>query len=463
MSRSRAFRHGATPLKCEESLNGANSQNRDWAPERRNVLGARREKSLWPVLNIRHPCQTRRQSRHRDRLFVYLKSLLVIVILLSYIALIVSHASMPNLLRVVQPSVPQTSKAARLSWPAYGQGAVGASYFGVLASHGRQNSAPMASTAKIITAMAVLEVKPLSFGQVTTPVITLRSSDVDIYNSFVDEGGSVARVLAGERISEYQALQAMLLPSANNIADSLAIWAFGSLHAYTIYANRLAAQLGLSHTHLTDPSGFSPATTSTAADIVKLSLVAMNNPVFAEIVDQSSAVIPVAGKIHNVNFLLGRDGVVGIKSGNTHQAGGVFVIAGIYHIGAQRLTVIAVLMGAPTLSRAILDSVPLLTSAEHNFVQQTVVKKNTTIGNYDVPWASRVALKTTKDLDLLVWGGSSIVTINTVEALHFAARTRTSVGTVVATSGGISAYVPVVTSSPIVYPSLWWRMGHPNF
>jgi D-alanyl-D-alanine carboxypeptidase (penicillin-binding protein 5/6) len=45
-------------------------------------------------------------------------------------------------------------------------------------------------------------------------------------------------VQLGEELSEYQALQALLLPSANNIAETLARWAFGSIDAYNAYANQ---------------------------------------------------------------------------------------------------------------------------------------------------------------------------------------------------------------------------------
>jgi D-alanyl-D-alanine carboxypeptidase (penicillin-binding protein 5/6) len=270
-------------------------------------------------------------------------------------------------------------------------------------------------------------------------------------------------VAAGERISEYQALQALLLPSANNMAESLAIWAFGSLHAYTTSANRLAAELGLDGTHLADASGFSPATTSTAQNLVKLGLVAMENPVFADIVGQASAVVPVAGKIDNRNFLLGRDNIIGIKTGHTDQSGGVFVAAATHHVGEQTITMIATVMGGPDVSRSMLDSVPLLMSAEKNLAQRTVVKKGTIVGTYDVPWASKVSLKTTADLNLIVWGGSSIVTTHKIETLHVAAHASTPVGTADATSGGVSTQVPVVTSMGITRPSFWWRMTHPNY
>jgi D-alanyl-D-alanine carboxypeptidase (penicillin-binding protein 5/6) len=373
------------------------------------------------------------------------------------------HVPALSLAPSVTASAPQTSQAVALNWPKYGQAAVGASNLGVLASHGSQTSVPMASTAKIMTALAVLNAKPLSPGQTATPVITLTQHDLDIYTSVVAKNGSVVLVAAGERMSEYQALQALLLPSANNMADSLAIWAFGSLHAYTTYANRLAAQLGLDGTHLADASGFSPATISTARNLVQLSLVAMKNPVFADIVGQSSAVIPVAGEIHNRNFLLGRDNIIGIKTGHTDQSGGVFVSAATHHVGGQTVTVIASVMGGPNISRAILDSVPLLASAEKNLAQRTVVKKGTSVGTYTVPWASKVSLKTTGDLKLIVWGGSSIVTTHKIETLHVTARASTPVGTAAATSGGVSTQVPVVTSSRITRPSFWWRMMHPNY
>ena len=402
-------------------------------------------------------------SRHETKLRLYLSAFMVAAGLLGYIGLIETHQPTLNLQPSVSISAPQSSHALSMNWPKYGQAAVGASDLGVLATHGSQTSVPMASTAKIMVALAVLKAKPLSPKQTATPVITLTQDDVDIYTSNVARNGSVILVAAGERISEYQALQSLLLPSANNMAASLAIWAFGSVDGYTTYANKLAAQLGLDQTHLADASGFSPGTMSTANNLVKLSLVAMKNPVFADIVGQPSAVIPVAGEIHNSNFLLGRNGIVGIKTGHTDQAGGVFVAAAIHRVGGQTVTVIATVMGGPDISRSMLDSVPLLASAEKNLVQRTVVKKGTTIGTYEVPWASQVSLKTTSDLNLIVWGGSSIVTTHEIEALHATAHASTPVGTINATSRGVSAHVPVVTSTSITRASLWWRMLHPTY
>ena len=196
-----------------------------------------------------------------------------------------------------------------------------------------------ASTIKIITALAILDKKPLQTGQ-QGPYITLGTSDVAIYQDYLRRGGSVAKVAAGEKISQYQALQAMLLPSANNIADSLVIWAFGSQKAYLSYAADFVASIGLKNTHLADASGFSPNSTSTAEDLVTAGLKAMRNPVIAEIVAQKQAKIPIAGVIQNVNWLLGKDGIIGIKTGHTDEAGGCYLFASRMIIAGKRVNIL---------------------------------------------------------------------------------------------------------------------------
>ena len=355
-----------------------------------------------------------------------------------------------------------TSVAAALSWPAYGQAAVGAEEYGLLDTHGSQTPVPTASTAKIMTAYAVLKVRPLTLGQQTSPILTMKQADVDIYNDFVAKDGSVAAVNSGEQLSEYQALQALLLPSANNIADSLAIWAFGSIANYLSYADELTAELAMPNTHIEDASGFSPQTVSTAQDMVRLSLAAMKDPVFAQIVGQSSAVIPVAGTVHNVNGLLGRDNIVGVKTGNTDEAGGCFVAAANHVVDGKTITVVTAIMAAPNLTRSMLDSVPLLASAKANFTSATVLPKDTTVGTYSPVWSGqRMALKTAQDIRLILWKGSQLKLNVGIDTATAPLGARTNVGTVYISAAGTNAKTAVVTSEPLTEPSLFWRLRHP--
>ena len=190
-----------------------------------------------------------------------------------------------------------------------------------------QRPRPTASTAKLITALTVLERMPLARGE-DGPTLTMTEADADRYRSYAGRGGSAVAVGAGQELSEYELLVGMLLPSANNLADTLAVWAFGSLPEYRRAADEFVRSLGMTSTRVgTDASGFSPTTTSTARDLTLLAAAAIRNPVIAEIVAREEAVLSGVGVVRNTNWLLDRPGVVGLKTGTTDEAGGVFLFA----------------------------------------------------------------------------------------------------------------------------------------
>jgi len=346
-----------------------------------------------------------------------------------------------------------------LAWPAVGQAAVGAPGFGVLATHGAQTPQPTASVAKVITALAVLERKPLKVGE-QGPIFTLSDADVAIYNNYVAIDGSVARVSAGEQLSEYQALQAMLLPSANNIADSMAGWVFGSLADYRTYAAAMVTRLGMNATTIgTDASGLSPSTTSTASDLVLLGEAAMQNPVLAQIVSQTTAVLPVAGTVHNVNWLLGQDNVVGIKTGNTDDAGGCFLGASTHTLtNGTQTTVITAIMGSSVLNTALAATPPLINTVKPNLNVVTPITAGQVLGSYTFPWGGTGKVVAKKSLSLTAWYGDSLVTHVTLQHISHPYKKGAPLGTATLTAGRQHASVEVVAQQDSPVPSWWWRV-----
>ncbi|HYH36522.1 MAG TPA: serine hydrolase, partial [Candidatus Saccharimonadales bacterium] len=288
------------------------------------------------------------EKSDRSRWKRWLSALLAVVLLVGYVGWAL-RKPLPQLTPALAASTIKTDvPAGNLAWPAGGQAAVGIKDTQIMQARGTQTPLPIASTAKLITSLSVLKQKPLAPGQ-QGPLITMTDRDVALYNSYMARDGSVVKVVAGEQISEYQALQAIMLPSANNISDTMAIWAFGSLEAYAAYANEYIKQLGLHDTHVgSDASGLAPDSTSTAQDLVKLGKVAMQNPVLAEIVGQSTAKLPIVNDVKNVNFLLGTDNIVGVKTGNTEEAGGVFVGAARVNINGKPVTIVTAVAGSPT-------------------------------------------------------------------------------------------------------------------
>jgi serine-type D-Ala-D-Ala carboxypeptidase (penicillin-binding protein 5/6) len=354
--------------------------------------------------------------------------------------------------------------AASFKWPAAGAAAVGLVGSKLLLSHGSQSPAPIASTAKLITALSVLHGKPLNLEQ-QGPAITLGANDVALYDNYKAEGGSVVPVTDGEQISEYQMLEAMLLPSANNMADSLATWAFGSLGAYTSFANSYVGQLGLTDTHVgSDASGFDPSTTSTPSDLVKLGELVMQNPVLAGTVDQPSASdIPNTSLVHNLNNLLGTNNIVGIKTGNTAQAGGVFISASQVAVNGHQQTIVTALMGAPTLSDALNESLPLIQSAQTNFQPITIVPSGAVVGHYQLPWGGVTAVVTSQNLSLDAWKGNTIpitISLKKISANSPAGQPVGELSTPASAFNDAQSVLIKLQTTPSK-PTLWWRLTHP--
>jgi serine-type D-Ala-D-Ala carboxypeptidase (penicillin-binding protein 5/6) len=230
-------------------------------------------------------------------------------------------------------------------WPASGQAAV---QVGTSQVHvgPNQHVAAIASVAKVMTAYVVLRDHPLELGH-EGPTITLTEADVADTDRRALRDESVVPVAAGERLTEAQALQALLLPSANNIAAVLARWDAGSASRFVSRMNAAAASLGMTRTRYTDPSGYDDATVSTAADQVRVVDQAMRLPVFARIVATPSATLPVAGVVHNTDTLLGHNGFVGVKTGSDDAAGGCFAFRAVRRIDGKRTPITGVVLGQP--------------------------------------------------------------------------------------------------------------------
>jgi D-alanyl-D-alanine carboxypeptidase (penicillin-binding protein 5/6) len=234
-------------------------------------------------------------------------------------------------------------------WPADGQAAVQIGQSQLQAGP-NQHAAAIASVAKVMTAYVVLRDHPLRPGE-DGPTITLTDADVADTDRRQGQEESVVPITVGEQLTERQALQALLLPSANNIAAVLARWDAGSVDRFVARMNATARSLGMTHTRYTDPSGFDDATVSTAAAQVRLVDRAMRLPVFASIVATPSATLPVAGTVHNTNTLLGHNGFVGVKTGSTAAAGGCFAFRAIRWIDGKRTTITGVVLGQPGRSK----------------------------------------------------------------------------------------------------------------
>jgi D-alanyl-D-alanine carboxypeptidase (penicillin-binding protein 5/6) len=382
------------------------------------------------------------------------------------VALIVVVAGAVNELRPVAavaatqsltepPPVP--GSPVPVPWPSGAQGAIGAGD-GVIAVSPGARPQPIASVAKVMMALAVLEAKPLQKGQ-DGPLITLTTDDVSEYTADKAANQSVVAVAAGEQLSELQALQALLIPSGNNIATVLARWAYGSVDAAVQHLNDRAAGFGLSHTRFADVSGFSPQTVSVPADLVRIGEMAMEDPVLAAIVGTGQVTLPVAGTWPNVNYALGQDGIIGVKTGNIPEGGAIYVFAASGPLASGRqVTLVGAVQGLSTLDLAFSSARALLRAARASLVVEHVVSRNQTVGRYVLPWGGGTDIVATEDLDLLTWPGTVVRTQLRTAAVEPPVSPQAVVGRLHVTAGDGFYDVPVATTDQMYGPGRLARL-----
>src|SRR4051794_8202292 len=235
---------------------------------------------------------------------------------------------------------------------------------------GRQR--PMASTAKLMTALLTLEHRKLTDKVSAAP-----------YSAAPAE--SVAGLRAGERMTVADLLRALLLASANDAAATLAVDVAGSKGTFVAMMNRRARQLGLKATHYSNPIGLdAPDGYSSARDLVELALVLRRNPFFRQTVDRPRAVLRSGSHrrvVVNRNDLVGRVPYVdGVKSGHTLTAGYVLV-------GSARRNGVGGLsagMGEPSLGMRDADTPALLRYGLSRYRRVTAIAPRARLANLSI-------------------------------------------------------------------------------
>ena len=354
--------------------------------------------------------------------------------------------------------------APALPWPARGAAAVGVSGLGFIASSGNEQAIPTASVTKVMTALVVLTDKPLKKGE-TGPTITMTDADVQAYRTDLKSEQSVVKVETGEQLTEFQVLQGMLIPSANNLADTLARWDAGSIDAFVSRMNARAAAMHLTHTKFADTSGASAASVSTPSDLLALGMVAMQDPVFAQVVGQAQADLPVAGTVFNVNGVLGQNGIVGIKTGSGLNTGANFLFAASVTVDNREIFIYGCVMGQPSLAIAFAGAKALIGAMSPALHVRRVIARNQSVANYSLPWGAATDLVSAVDVDLAVWPGMVLRQHLNASPLVVdkPLPSSTKEGTEHLVLGDYKLDVPLVTADPLYPPGRLWRLTRLSF
>ena len=349
---------------------------------------------------------------------------------------------------------------AQLAFPSYGATAVQALGFDEsLTTSGDTQPRPIASISKVVTALVVLDAKPLHGGD--GPSITLTAADAALYDTYRAVDGKVVPMTAGSVLTERQLLEVTLIESANNYATALARWAFGSDAAFVSAAAAWLAENQLTATTIVEPTGLSPQNTSTATDLVALGALALADPDVAAVVGTDETTIPGVGVIDNSNELLGLDGVKGIKTGTLDEAGACLLFAADYVVGGETVTIVGAVLGGVDHKSLNVGVKTLLADVEAGFHEVTLVTAGERFGEYSTAWGDTAALVATKDAKTVVWSDAAVATSVSTDDVGVAKK-GTDVGTVTFTVEGEEITVPLELAATIDDPGAWWRLTNPG-
>lgn len=267
-----------------------------------------------------------------------------------------------------------------------------------------------ASTTKIMTAILALE-----NGTLSDFVTATQEAILPITNQHSHMG-----IKIGETLTLEQLLYGMMVYSANDAANVIAVHIGGSLEGFVNMMNGRAAELGLNHTHYQNAHGFHDDNHyTTAEDLAVLTKYAMQNDKFCEIVKTVLYRIPANDYytqervLSTTNHLISRyrdtrylyKYAIGVKTGYTEQAGNCLVSAAT----KNNIELITVLLkaenGADRTLHAFADSTALYEYAFKNYQYCKIASLTDVVADsavYEAKGGTRVVLSPAEEIEKLL-------------------------------------------------------------
>ncbi|MFE9597490.1 D-alanyl-D-alanine carboxypeptidase [Streptomyces hokutonensis] len=363
----------------------------------------------------------------------------------------------PSLTLTAEDSYTFDGSKTNLPWPSEGQGWMDVNGIGTMGNFGKQTPVAIGSVAKAMTAYIVLKDHPLKAGaegeKITVDATAEKEGGYD-----KDGESTLNTVKAGDVLTEKQALSAIMIPSANNIARLLARWDAGSEAAFIKKMNDTAKALGMTNTTYTDASGLKETTVSTAEDQVKLGNQLVGIQALMDITKLPSWVDPSGKKWTNYNRLVPYNNSLGIKTGTTTAAGGNLLFAATKEVGGETAVVVGAILGqhtAPIIDTVNAVSKTAMLAAQDAMKSAKILKKGDVVGYVDDQLGGHTPVVVTKDVAAVGWAGLKVKLSFAPDAVPHTAKAGTKVGTLTVGDGsGGAVKVPVALQKDLAEPAL---------
>lgn len=199
------------------------------------------------------------------------------------------------------------------------------------------NSARAASLADVSSGRILFSqrgdepMKIASLTKIMTAIVAIENGNMEstlkVSAEAAGKEGSSIYLKAGEKMTLRNALYGLMLRSGNDAATAIAEHVGGSVEGFVYLMNKKADEIGLAHSHFMNPSGLDEQSHySSANDLAKLTVYALHNPDFKEIVKTRVKKVPSSNDpwdyewVNKNRMLTMYEGADGVKTGYTKQA-----------------------------------------------------------------------------------------------------------------------------------------------
>ena len=414
--------------------------------------------------------QVRRARRRRGLIIASIVVAVILVVTGSYVGWALNA---PLRAPAVTWESPEASApaAAVMELPAEGawaislsgaDGYLGAGASGIWASGGTDEPRPIASISKLITALVILEAKPLASVDDPGPTITFTKAAHDLYDKYYVLDATVAKMPTGSSMSLHDALATMLIPSASNYAEAVSTWAYGSQSAFLRATRGWLAAHDLTGTTIVEPTGIDPRNTSTPSDLIAIGKLAAANPTIALIAATNSLSLPGPGAMFNTNDLLGNQGITGLKTGNLGDGSYSLLYTASLEVGAtEPLGVTGVVLGGFSRESVNYSVLALLKSIRDGFHEVPVATRGQKVGSYSTPWGSTARIVIGESASIFTWSDTPI-TVKMHKSTPANYENGEVVGTITWSAGPNTTSGRLEVEGSIIPPTAWWRLTHPS-
>jgi D-alanyl-D-alanine carboxypeptidase (penicillin-binding protein 5/6) len=168
--------------------------------------------------------------------------------------------------------------------------------------------------------------------------------------------------------------------------------------------------------------------------------------------------VPVAGLVFNVDYIIGQEGIVGVKTGSSPNGSSNFVFAATHSVSGVPVLIVGAVMIKGTLAQAFDASKALVHTVKAGLTSVRLFTARQTVGHYSAPWGSGTDIIVTRDLDLLAWPGQIARFRIVTHSVRAPLSAGAAAGTILVQLDAQGVRLDLVTADPLDRATTKWRL-----